>query len=232
MLAGTVPPPHNRWRLSIQLPYCTNLETVWEYSDAVASGRIDWAREIGPTCPICGERDCWRPISPYWRNVIQLLPYREEQVPVARFQCRTTEKTFSLLPHWLVPYHRYTIASMLFALLLAAAMEEHGLSSLFGVAEKLIEPDCRANGFLLGCWLVLCVTGLRRAHAELSRWAALDDLSQGQGLRGRLCELAATCRALDIRGPPGHDGLDEVLVRHARTTKRFLFGVPSQERKA
>jgi len=73
---------------------------------------------------------------------------------------------------------------------------------------------------------------MNKAHAELSRWAALDGLIQKGGVRGRLCELAATCRALDIRGPPGHDGLDEVLVRHARTTKRFLFGVPSQERKA
>ncbi len=121
---------------------------------------------------------------------------------------------------------------MLFALLLAVAEEEHDLKSLFAVAEKELDGDCRANGFLLSLWLVLCVSGLNRAHAELSRWAVLDGLIQGCDVRGRLCELAATCRALGIRGPPGLDGLDEVLVRHARTTRRFLFGVPSQERKA
>ncbi len=121
---------------------------------------------------------------------------------------------------------------MLFALLMAAAEKEYGLQSLFAVAEKRLDGECRANGFLLGLWLVLCISGLNRAHAELSRWAVLDGLIQGCDVRGRLCELSTTCMALGIRGPPGLDGLDEVLVRHARTTKRFLFGVPSQERKA
>ena len=232
MLAGKVPPPQPRWRLSIQLPYCNNDESILEYSDAFFAGRIDWVRIVGQVCPICGARDCWRPIGPYWRTVIELLPYRETRIPVARFQCQATGKTFSMLPHWLAPYHRYTVASMLFALLLAAAMKEQGLSSLFSVAEKLLDPDCRVNGFLLGCWLVLGVVGLRRAHAELSRWSELDGVKQGWGVTGRLCELRAYCQALGIRGPPDAQGVDAVLARHARTTKRFLFGVPSQERGA
>ena len=115
-------------------------------------------------CPICGALECWRPIGPYWRTVIELMPYREGRVPVARFQCRATGKTFSMLPHQLAPYHRYTVASMLFALMMAEAGEDDGLSSLFGVAEKLLSPDGRVNGFSLSCWLVLGVVGLRRGN--------------------------------------------------------------------
>lgn len=160
------------------------------------------------------------------------MPYREGTIVVARFQCRTTGKTFSLLPYWLAPYHQYTVRSLLLALLLAAAQDEQGLASLFVVAEKDLEGDCRATGFLLGRWLQVCSRGLHREHAQLARWAVLDDLPAGPSVGERLQELAGYCRALGIRGPPGLRGLDGVLERHARTTGRFLFGTASQERGA
>ena len=194
---------------------------------------VDWRSVLSQGCPVCGSHDCWRALTPYWRTVIELFPYREGRILVARFLCRTTGRTFSLLPFWLAPYHKYTAASMIVALLLAAAARPDGTESLFATAEQKLEGDCRANGFLLGCWLVLCVTGLHRAHAELARWAELAGLRTGWIVNGRLDELVAYCQALGIRGPPlceGVFGLDEVLHRHARTTGRFLFGSPSQER--
>jgi hypothetical protein len=220
---------------AIQRPYISSFGHLWECAAAVADDRVDWLREVGPACPICSQRDCWRRITPYQRTVIELFPYREERIQVARFQCRKTGRTFSLLPVWLAPYHQYTIASMLLALLLAAATEEHGIQSLFAVAEKLLEPDCRANGSLLGRWLRVCVSGLRRAHAELARWAPLGGIVSGRGDRGWLDEVSAYCQALGIRGPPNLDevsGLDELLRRHARATARFLFGATSQDRAA
>jgi len=199
---------------------------------AVGAGRVDWRLELGTDCPICGGQDCWREIAPYERKVIELMPYREGIIVVARFQCRATGKTFSLLPYWLAPYHQYTVRSILLAVLLAAATQENGFGSLFCVAEKGLEGDCRATGFLLGRWLKLCLSGLHREHAELTRWAACDAPRPGLGVRDRLQELAGYCRALGIRGPPGILGLDEVLERHARTTGRFLFGTASQQRGA
>lgn len=201
---------------------------MWECSDAVGAGQVDWQLELGTDCPICGGHACWREIAPYERKVVELMPYREGVIVVARFQCRATGKTFSLLPYWLVPYHQYTVRSILLALLLAASVD--GSASLFCVAEKGLEGDCRATGFLLGRWLKLCLSGLHRDHAELTRWAALDALRSGLGVRGRLEELAGYCLALGIRGPPGIRGLDDVLERHARTTGRFLFGTASQQR--
>lgn len=215
------------------MPYCSRFASIWECAFAIAKDRIDYDQEIGECCPICGKKNCWRAITPYSRLVIDLFPYREERILVARFLCRSTGRTFSLLPAWLVPYHQYTAASMIFALLLAAAGEPEWISSLFAVAEKLLEPDSRVNGFLLGSWLVLCVTGFRRAHAELSRWAGLANIRSVQNRTELLVELASYCRTLMIRGPPHCGvarGLDEVLQKHARTTGRFLFGVPSQER--
>jgi hypothetical protein len=155
-----------RWRFSIQLPYCTKFSTVWEYSDAVAAGHVDWRLELGTDCPICGGQDCWREIAPYERKVIELMPYREGVIVVARFQCRTTGKTFSLLPYWLAPYHQYTVRSIMLALLLAATVDEHRPASLFDVAEKGLEGNCRANGFLLGRWLGMCLSGLHREHLD------------------------------------------------------------------
>jgi hypothetical protein len=205
---------------------------VWECSDAVAAGQVDWRLEIGTDCPICGGNDCWREIAPYERKVIELMPYREGIIEVARFQCRTTGKTFSLLPYWLAPYHQYTVRSILIALLLAAAAQENGIGSLFCAAETCLEGDCRANGFLLDRWLQVCLSGMHREHAELARWAALDVLRSGLYVRARLEEVAGYCQGLGIRGPPGIRGLDEVLERHARTTGRFLFGTASQQRGA
>jgi len=226
-------PSSQRWRLSIQLPYSNNFKTVWECSDAVADGLVDWRSVLVQGCPLCGRHDCWRVLTPYERKVIELMPYREGVVLVARFLCRTTGKTFSLLPFWLAPYHLYTSASMVLALLLAVATRPDGIKSLFAAAEQKLEGDCRANGFLLGCWLVLCVTGLHRAHTELARWANFDGLKPGRDVYGQLDELVDYCQALEIRDPPlldGPRGLDEVLERHARTTGRFLFGTPSQDR--
>jgi hypothetical protein len=124
---------------------------------------------------------------------------------------------------------------MLLTLLLAAAGEPDGISSLFAVAETLLDPDSRANGFLLGRWLELCVSGLRRAHPDLARWAEFEGLEPGRDVRGCLNELFLYCQALGIRGPPSGEelvGLNEVLLRHARTTGRFLFGSPSQDRRS
>ena len=228
-------PLQHRWRLSIQQPYCTNFETVWECSDAVADGRVDWRLVLAAGCPVCGAHDCWRELTPYARKVIELLPYREGIILVARFQCRTTGKTFSLLPFCLVPYHQYSAISILFALLVAASVQGLSPQSLFAVAEKLLEPDSRTNGFLLGRWLVTCVSGLRRARPELARWAKLGEVEAGRDVPSWLAEVSGTLDALGVRGPlrlEGLDGLGEVLRRHASTTGRFLFGRPSQERRA
>jgi hypothetical protein len=162
--------------------------------------------------------------------VIDLLPYREGRVCIHRFQCKATGKTFSFLPIQLIPYCRYTAASVLFVLLMA---HDSG-KSLFSFAEKELDPDCRVGGWLMRVWLPMVLLGLWAARSQLRRWYALPDpVGQNPGdVVSRLREVHACCAAFGIgaRAPPDPDGLFLFLNRFSRATGRFLFGTPSQER--
>ena len=211
--------------------HCTNIESIWEYSGAVLAGEIDWRVEVGLKCPICGQEECWREISPYRRRVIELFPYREGQVWIARFLCRRTGLTFSLLPYWLVPYHQYTAASMVLALLMAGAKNPEKMQSLFSFAEKELEVESRATGWLLQYWLNQFTQGFRSARVYLSCWFDLSTVVERRRPTRWRIEVGAYCRALGIRGPPGKRRMHELLKRYADKTHRFLFGVPSQHRR-
>lgn len=220
--------------VAIQKPYYHAFGSIWEYLRVFLTEEIDWVNVLQEGCPRCGGRDCWRPLTPYWRWVVDLLPFRKEKIPIARFFCRTTGATFSVFPTQVVPYRLYTARSIVFCLLLADAARADGLS-LFAVAEKLIEPESKVSGCLLASWLSMAVSGLRKAYPELRRWAGELEVQSGRDRPGQLAEVTSTCWALGIRGPPKLDdieGLDEVVGRYVRSTGHFLFGVPSQERTA
>jgi hypothetical protein len=214
---------------TIQHPYHNKFTSIWEYKSAFQAGEIDWDGVLQDGCPLCDGKDCWRQIRPYRRRVIDLLPFREEWILVARFFCRTKRKTFSLLPTQLAPYCRYTVRSIVFTLLVAWQAGAEGLG-LFSVAEKRLDPESRITGCTLAFWLVLTAGCLRRGHVELRRIRKLGNIRPGRDQAGMLAEVAAYCRGLWIRGPPGTGGLDEVLRQYSINTGRFLIGIPSQDR--
>ena len=119
---------------------------------------------------------------------------------------------------------------MLFSLLVSWQAGAEGLG-LFSVAEKRLDPESRVTGCTLAFWLELTVGCLRRGNAELRRIRKLGDIKPGRDLAGMLAELAAYCRDLWIRGPPGSGGLDEVLRKYTINTGRFLIGITSQDRQ-
>ena len=87
----------------MQLPYIDRFETIWEYEKLFLSGHIDFCSSIGERCPICGGKDCYRAMAPYWRYAIELFPeFKKKRIPIARFLCRHRQKTFSLLPIQLI----------------------------------------------------------------------------------------------------------------------------------
>lgn len=226
--------PHCWLETAIQHPYFTDFESIWEYQKEF--GAINWSNVLKyikkDGCPVCRKKDCGiRRIAPYRRRVIDLLPvYREGVVYVARFLCREKKKTFSLLPVQLAPYRRYTIASILFALLVAErSAGEQGLS-LFSVAEKEIEENSGINGCTLNSWLTMTVDSFRRNHAELGKSYQLDSLIPGNNQVGHLFEVAGYCSALGIRGPPTISEPDAAIKTFVRTTGRFLVGVAFQYR--
>jgi hypothetical protein len=82
---------------------------------------------IGPVCPICGKRECYRRITPYFRYAIELFPeFGKQRIPIARFLCRNKRRTFSLLPIQLIPYFQYTLCAVIGTLLLGLGYRQAG----------------------------------------------------------------------------------------------------------
>lgn len=184
---------------------------------------------VGPVCPICGKTCCYREITPYERNAIELFPeFRKELVPIARALCSRTGKTFSLLPIQLIPYHQYTVDAVIRTLLLGLGCREAGQAGFWGACLQ-VDPQSLLTPWLVACWLTMVIRGLQRAHAVLRRFYRLDHV-RVVCKAGRWDIAAQYGSALfpEGRDPP----LQELLSRYVQSTSRFLFGMPSQERLA
>lgn len=186
---------------------------------------------IGPACPICGNHDCYRQITPYKRYVIDIFPvFWKERVPVARFLCCQQNVTFSLLPDQLIPYVLYTASSVIGTLLFGLLHWQAGKKGFFGATQN-IDPDSLITPWLVACWLKIVIRGLRGSHSVLSQWIDLGMVSDPGTSRWE--DVAMYFQILGWRGAPPVGGkLREVLHLYIRAVKRFLFGMPSQERRS
>jgi hypothetical protein len=223
-------PPCGQGGRKIQLPYVNKFETIWEYNNAFFSGRIDFLAYIGPRCPICGDHDCYQEIDPYWRYAIDLFPeFKKEQVPIARFLCQNRKRTFSLLPIQLIPYFQYTVSAIIGTLFLGVSCWQTGRVGFAG-AEASVDPESKVTAWLIFCWLMVVVTGLRRGHAELM---LLYDLSRIQTSQAAVPwqEFAEYFVVFGIDPETTWRPLLHALIyRYSHRTRQFLFGTPSQYR--
>ena len=154
-----------------------------------------------------------------------------DRVRIARFLCRSTMRTFSLLPCQLLPYHRYTVATMVLALLLAYNAAETDHRGFCTVAEQWLPVDAVITGWLLACWLNVIVAGFRRSHAWLAKRYDLRRVSSARTPAVRLCEVHTYCDAIFARGPPTAGDITAVAGAYGSANQRFLFGSPSQSRR-
>jgi len=169
-------------------------------------------------------------MAPYYRYAKELFPaFKQERIPVARFLCRLKGLTFSLLPIQLVPYVQYTIAAIIGTLLLGLGACQQGQTGFQG-AVLAVDPESLVTPWLVVCWLALVRNGLRRAHAVLRRWFALDRIRTGKRTEPPWTEVEAYFLSLGwdprIRGTPW---LADLVHRYSRTTRSFLWGRPSQQ---
>ena len=192
---------------------------------------------VGPICPICGDKACFRQITPYERKAIDVDfdadgtgEVHTDRVQIARFLCRRTMRTFSLLPCQLLPYHRYTVATMVLALLLAHQAAETDHRGFCAVAEQWLPVDAVITGWLLACWLNVIVAGFRRGHAWLAKRYDLRRVSSAKMSEARLGEVHTYCDAIFARGPPTADGIIALAGAYGGANQLFLFGSPSQSR--
>lgn len=134
-----------------------------------------------------------------------------------------------MLPHQLAPYHQYTVASMLTALVMTQqVLFEDGVG--LGQAALELPVESMVTAWLLRCWLIRVLKGLRKAHAELAVGHDLAAICTGRGLHDDLAEIRGYLVAFSGRGPPGNRSANHLIEHHARRTKRFLVGAPSQAR--
>jgi hypothetical protein len=201
-----------------------------EYRKSFLLGQIDFISFIGPMCPICGEKHCYRGITPYRRHAIDLFPeYKKERIPVARFLCRRSGKTFSLLPIQLIPYFQYTVHAVIGALVLGLKLWESGQRGFYGASLE-VDPESRVTPWLIAYWSMVVIRGFQHAHATLMGWYDLSGIRSQEGLGG--WEEAAGyffCfgwKEKIVRW----DLLQAPVTRYSRQTKRFIFGTPSQLR--
>jgi hypothetical protein len=175
---------------------------------------------------LCHRPDYYRPISPYWRYAQELFPeFKKERIPVARFLCRLKRRTFSLLPIQLAPYCQYTLKAIIGTLLLGLASRQQGQRGFQG-AVLAVDPDSLVTPWLVACWLVLVLGGLKRAHAWFRRYY---DLGGIRTLKQAWEQVRDYFLALGWKSP-GSPSI-EVLHQYSRTTRQFMFGIPSQQRR-
>ena len=223
--------PSLNHRNKIQLIYCNSFSSVWDYAQAVEVGGIDWGRVLGRRCPLCEQECRFRKIRGYRRRAVELFPvYRDDSVLVMRFQCRSVMRTFSALPHQLVPYHHYTADSIAWAVWFVAWLNATGVSGCWDRALNHLPPSSNATAWLLRCWLGVLLRGLRGGHPVLQVWVDLRKVRSGPSVSDHLPELATYLGALGIRAPPAGPVVAIWLERFGASQRRFLLGIPSQHR--
>lgn len=179
-------------------------------------------------CPICGGEDCYRPMAPYWRYVIELFPeFKKKRVPIARYLCCRHRKTFSLLPIQLIPYFQYTVGAVVGALFFGIGCWQMGQKGFHGALVKLdeVDPESLVTPWLIACWLATVVQGFRRGHTALRQFYNLDAMHTSVAWK----EAAAYFTAFSLK-TDRPSLLMDLVYRYSRATGQFLFGTPSQYR--
>jgi len=167
---------------------------------------------------------------PYWRYAIELYPeFKKKRIPIARFICRRRRKTFSLLPIQLIPYFQYTVGAVVRALFLGMGCWQMGQKGFHGASLE-VDPESLVTPWLITCWLVAVLQGLRHGHAALRQFYNLDGIHTPNRV-GTWEEVAQYFAAFGLK-PKVHwyPLLIDLVDRYSRRTGQFLFGTPSQYR--
>jgi hypothetical protein len=169
-------------------------------------------------------------MAPYWRYAIELYPqFKKKRIPIARFICQKRRKSFSLLPIQLIPYFQYTVGAVVGTLLLGMGCWQKGQKGFHGASLE-VDPESLVTPWLITCWLVAVVQGLRRGHFVVRQFYNLDGIHTPQ--RVETWEEVAQYFVVFGLKPKvqWYPLLMDLVDRYSRRTGQFLFGTPSQYR--
>jgi hypothetical protein len=137
-----------------------------------------------------------------------------------------------LLPIQLIPYLQYTVSAVMGTLLLGYQYWQMGQRGFYGASVK-VDADSLVTPWLIACWLVIVVRGLRRAHAVLGRFYNLGDVYALTHRTAPWEQVSGYFLAFGLEPKiPWTSMVLALCNRYSRATSRFLFGTASQQRSA
>jgi hypothetical protein len=198
-------------------------------------------------CPLCGAERCAKFLQFYTRATVYFDNAVYQDVPIGRFICcrlnpnvpPETHRTFSLLPHPLVPYSPYALNT---TIALAAALAEHAdnayqTSQTLASAYKNLNPDPTTLGRIKGR-LVEALRKLQRLPEKFQQILHQNKSSNSRSLEtlADLLTLLVSYHSQVLIGVSGACGLsyDWFYVFQAALPymqRDFLVGTPSQKRR-
>jgi hypothetical protein len=149
-------------------------------------------------------------------------------MPVARFLCGKTGKTFSLLPCQLIPYCQYTVDAMVGTLLMVYRFQQMGQTGYYGASLEL-DPDCSVTPYLIQTWAVLLLTGFLRGHHILHEKFPLPNDSKPD-FKDAVTAIFFYLQGISGSEEPGRQSVISSIRYHYKHTGTFLFGKTSSER--
>ena len=218
--------PNLQQDINIQYQFDNTYTDIWEYKDAFSS--INFKKKIGKKCIICGKEDCYTQIEEYYRYAIDLFPFKKERVPVARFLCRKTGATFSLLPNQLIPYCQYTVDSIVGTLLKVYKFQQTGQAGYHGAGLEL-DADCLVTPYLIQTWAALLLHGFLRGHHVLHTKFPFS-VSQKLDPRKAVQTIYIYLQSISCVDSPNRRSVIPAIRYHFHQTKKCLFGKTSCER--
>jgi hypothetical protein len=101
----------------------------------------------------------------------------------------------------------------------------------FHGASVEVDPESLVTPWLITCWLVAVVRGLRRGHAVLRRFFNLDGIRTSNRV-GAWEEAALYFSVFGLKPKVRwHPFLMDLVYRYSQRTSQFLFGTSSQYRR-
>jgi len=200
-------------------------------------------------CPLCGAEGCAKFLQFYTRTTVYFGNTVYEDVPIGRFICcrlnpnvpPETHRTFSLLPHPLVPYSPYALHT---TIALATALAEHAdnayqTSQTLASAYENLNPGPTTLGRIKRR-LVEALRKLKRLPETLQQMISERSIPTGRTLEtlADLITLMVTYHSpacgIGVSGACGlsYDWFYVFQAELPYMERDFLVGTPSQKRRA
>ena len=147
---------------------------------------------------------------------------------MARFLCKKTGGTFSLLPHQLIAYCQYTVDAVVGTLLKVYEFQQIGQTGYHRASIEL-DSDCSVTPYLIQTWAVLLLSGFLRGHHVLHEKFPFP-MSKKPDPKDIIKTIYLYLQSISGVDRPQRQCLKTAIRYHFNQTGKCLFGRTSCER--